>query len=276
MPETSFITTLDYGPYIRGGLVLLIGIPLLSLGCRLLSAHLKKTTSAHYAMLARKAAYYLGILLLIATALLQMKFNLTAILGAAGIFTLAIGFAAQTTLSNLISGIFLISEKSFEVGDLIDIGGTRGIVYSIDLLSVKVRTPDNLFVRLPNEQLIKSPLTNITKFPIRRMDIKIGVAYREDIARVMDILRDIANKNPYCLDEPPPLLLCTDFNTSSIDILLGLWFEKTHFLLLKNSIMHEIKTRFDAEGIEIPFPHLTLYTGSETAPLPITQTPPKP
>lgn len=143
---------------------------------------------------------------------------------------------------------------------------------SIDLLSVKLRTVDNLFVRMPNETLIKAEVTTVTRFPIRRMDINIGVAYKEDVKKVIRILKEIADNNPNCLNEPEPLVLFKDFGASSLDFLLGLWFEKTKFLELKNSIMQEIKERFDQEGIEIPFPHLTVYAGSETPAFPVTIT----
>ena len=152
---------------------------------------------------------------------------------------------------------------------MIIVNGTRGIVLSIDLLSVKLRTLDNLFVRLPNESLIKSEVTTVTRFPIRRMDINIGVAYKEDVGRVIQILKEIADANPNSLNEPVPLVIFKDFGASSLDFLLGVWFEKSKYLDLKNSIMQQIKKRFDDEGIEIAFPHLTVYAGSETEPFPI-------
>lgn len=250
-------------------LTLIIGIAIAIALARLAGKLVQRHGSAHLAMIARKAVFYIGLIIVLATTLMALDVNLTAALGAAGILTFAIGFASQTSLSNLISGLFLLGERPFEVGDLIIVGGTRGIVLSIDLLSVKLRTPDNLFVRLPNESIIKNEFTNVTRFPIRRVDVNIGVAYREDPQRVMQVLREVADANPFCLDEPEPLVLFKDFGASSLDFLLGVWVEKTQFLKLKNSIMVDIKARFDAEGIEIPFPHLTLYTGSETTPFPV-------
>ncbi|MFP4070110.1 MAG: mechanosensitive ion channel family protein, partial [Opitutales bacterium] len=208
--------------------------------------------------------------------LIHLNVNLTAVLGAAGIATVAIGFAAQTSLSNLISGLFLLGERPFEVGDLIVVGQTRGIVLSIDLLSVKLRTLDNLMVRMPNETLIKSEVTNITRFPIRRLDINIGVAYREDVDRVVRLLKEVADANPISLNEPEPLVIFENFGASSLDFMLGVWVEKSKFLDLKNSIMRDIKQRFDAEGIEIPFPHLTLYAGSDTPVFPLRLSPDAP
>lgn len=249
--------------------ILCVGLGIVFLLSRLLTRSLKQRLSPHHLLLAQKSLLYLGIVLVICTVLIHLQVNLTAVLGAAGIATVAIGFAAQTSLSNLISGLFLLGERPFEVGDLIVVGTTRGVVLSIDLLSVKLRTLDNLFVRMPNETLIKAEVTTVTRFPIRRMDINIGVAYKENVANVVRVLKEVADANPNSLTEPEPLVLFKDFGASSLEFLLGVWFEKSKFLDLKNSIMREIKERFDQEGIEIAFPHLTVYAGSETPPFPV-------
>ncbi len=217
----------------------------------------------------QKIIFFIGFAICLITVLNEFGFKLNALLGAAGVASVAIGFASQTSLSNIISGLFLYWEKPFEAGDIIQVGETTGIVISIDLMSVKLRTYDNLFVRIPNETMIKTPVTNVTKFPIRRMDINIGVAYKEDVDRVIEVLKEVADKNSYCLDEPEPLVIFQKYGESSLDFMLGLWFEKTQFVMLKNSIMRDIKNRFDAEGIEIPFPHRTIYTGAITEPFPI-------
>jgi small-conductance mechanosensitive channel len=249
--------------------VVAIGLPLVHIFSLIAAKITKKRFSEHSGVLIRKAVSYTGTIIILIMMLNQMGFKLTVLLGAAGIAGIAIGFAAQTSVSNIISGIFLISEKPFVVGDLIKAGDTLGIVFSIDLLSVKLRKLDNLFVRIPNETLIKTEVTNVTRFPIRRMDLNIGVAYKEDVGKVKEVLADIAAKNPFCLDEPKPLILFKDFGSSALEFMFGLWFVKTDYFALRNSIMQEIKERFDAEGIEIPFPHTTLYTGLATEPFPI-------
>ncbi len=229
----------------------------------------KRRLSPQSAMLLRKVVRYaLGFVILLAV-LQQLGLQLGALLGAAGVVGIAVGFAAQTSMSNLISGLFLIWEKPCAVGDVIRIGGTVGVVLSIDLLSVKVRTFDNQFVRLPNQQIISTELVNITRFPIRRMDINIGVAYKEDVGRVRQVLMELAAANPHCLDEPEPLVIFTNFGDSALEFLFAIWFEKNDYLVLKNSMMQQIKERFDAEGIEIPFPHTTVYTGVATEPFPV-------
>ena len=250
--------------------ILCVGLAIVFLAGLLLKRALKPRLSPHHLLLAQKTILYVGIVLVVCTVLIHLNVNLTAVLGAAGIVTVAIGFAAQTSLSNLISGLFLLSERPFEVGDLIVVGNTRGIVLSIDLLSVELRTHDNLFVRMPNETLIKAEVTTVTRFPIRRMDINVGVAYKENVGQVIQVLKEIADANPNSLTEPAPLILFKDFGASSLDFLVGIWFEKTKFLDLKNSIMKEIKERFDQEGIEIAFSHLTVYAGSDSPAFPVT------
>ncbi len=256
-------------PLIRSALVLLIGIPLAYALSSAAGRAVTKRVTAQAGMILRKSIFYGGLAILLVTVLHDLGFKLAALLGAAGILGVAIGFASQTSLSNIISGLFLVWERTFEVGDMIQTGDTLGIVLSIDLLSVKVRTTDNRYIRIPNESLIKSQVISVTRFPIRRMDIPVGVAYKENIGRVMAVLTEVVDKNPYALHEPRPLILFKDFGSSALELLVGIWFAKQDFLNLKNSIMREIKERFDQEDIEIAFPHLPLYSGSETEAFPV-------
>ena len=220
-------------------------------------------------VLLRRAVYYLSLGLFFVAALHQLGFNLGVLLGAAGILSVAIGFASQTSASNLVSGLFLIAERPFQVGDLIQVEGTTGEVLSVDLLSVKLRTFDNLFVRIPNETLIKTEVRTLTKLPIRRVDLPIGVAYKENLEQVRDLLFEIADRNPICLDEPKPLFIMQKFGDSALEFQFSAWALTPNFLELRTGLLLEIKKGFDGSGIEIPFPHRSLYTGSITDPFPV-------
>jgi small-conductance mechanosensitive channel len=210
-------------------------------------------------MIGRKVIGYTGFIIEFMAILGELGVKLTALLGAAGIVGIAVGFASQTSVSNIVSGLFLISEKPFAVGDVIRIGGTTGIIQSIDLLSIKIRTFDNLFVRIPNEKILTSELTNITRFPIRRMEIAITVGFREELSRVRAILTDIARRNPFCLDEPEPIVHFAEFKDWGVEILFGMWFSQSDYLSLKNSMMMDITRRFAEEGIFMASPRaLTL------------------
>jgi small-conductance mechanosensitive channel len=247
----------------------LIGLVLARMTSRGIRQWSKSRFDIHQQLLMARIASYLVLLVFVVMGLNAIGFNLGVLIGAAGILSVAIGFASQTSASNIISGLFLVAERPFSVGDLIRIGSTTGEVLSIDLLSVKLRTFDNLFVRIPNETLIKSEVTTLTRFPIRRIDLAIGVAYKEDIKRVRKVLEQVAEGNPLCLDEPKPIFVFLGFGESSLDMQFSVWVKREKFIDLKNSIHEEIKEAFDLEGIEIPFPHRSLYTGSVTEPFPI-------
>jgi small-conductance mechanosensitive channel len=271
----EILTSETFGKYFRAALIAAVGFPLSFFLSVLVARSTAKKLTPQGNMLARKSVFYISCILITLTILNQLEFKLAALLGAAGIVGIAIGFASQTSVSNIISGLFLISEQPFQVGDIIKVSDTVGIVLSVDLLSAKLRTFDNQFVRIPNEQLIKNQVNNYTHFPIRRLDINVGVAYKEDVTRVQEILKDIAAKNIYCLDEPEPLVIFSNFGNSALEFLFAVWCVKTDYLKLKQSIMTDIKERFDSEDIEIPFPHITLYTGSATEPFPIKDCTPR-
>lgn len=243
----------------RALILVIAGFVLAKLSSSLLVRLTARKLDAHRLQLLKRGSYYLILIVFLVSALHELGFNLSVLLGAAGILTVALGFASQTSASNLISGLFLVAERSFEVGDVIRVGTTSGEVLSIDLLSVKLRTFDNLFVRIPNESLIKSEVTTITRFPIRRLDIMLGVSYDQDLKNVRTVLDDVADKNPLCLEEPKPLYIFIGFGESSMDLQYSVWVKRENFLDLKNSIHQEIKEAFDANGIEIPFPQRTVH-----------------
>jgi small-conductance mechanosensitive channel len=255
---------------VRSLVILLGGIPLFFFLSRQAQKFVSRRYSAQQAMIAAKIIKYSGIVLVTLMVFNQLGFKLAPLLGAAGIVGIAIGFASQTSVSNIISGLFLIAEEPFVVGDVISIGDTTGQVLSVDILSVKLRTFDNKFVRIPNESIIKGQVTNITHFPIRRADIEISVAYKENLEKVRHVLLELAEKNPLCLQEPEPLVILKGFGNSSIDFNFAVWAQKTDFLKLRNSLQEEIKKKFDQEGIEIPFPHISLYTGEASKPFPVS------
>ncbi len=266
------------GMVVRAAVLLGLGLALAPLASRLVRRMAEHRFSRHHLQLTRRLVFYVVLGLFAASALRELGFSLGVLMGAAGVLTVAIGFASQTSASNLISGLFLIGERPFEVGDIIRVGSTTGEVLSIDALSVKLRTFDNLYVRLPNESLIKSEVTTLTRFPIRRLDLTLGVAYREDIAHVREVLMAVADKNTLCLDEPAPLFIFLGFGDSALDIQFSVWATRENYLALRNAITAEIKTAFDAANIEIPFPHRSLYAGSMTEPFPvaIVDRPPQP
>ncbi|MAX53590.1 MAG: mechanosensitive ion channel protein [Methylophaga sp.] len=269
---TEWINNIDAAWFIavfEALIYFIVGLILAKMASRAVRQWSKNRFDTHQQLLMARVASYLILLVFIVMGLNAIGFNLGVLIGAAGVLSVAIGFASQTSASNIISGLFLVAERPFSVGDLIKVGETTGEVLSIDLLSVKLRTFDNLFVRIPNETLIKSEVTTLTRFPIRRIDLSIAVALKEDIKAVRKVLEKVAEANPLCLDEPKPKFVFLGFGDSSLNMQFSVWVKRESFIELKNSIHEEIKEAFDAESIEIPFPHRSLYTGSVTEPFPI-------
>jgi len=256
---------------LRIGIILVVGIIIITIISAITNKLLPAKMTQQRQMLIKRFFRYTLIVILFLIIVSELKINLTAIFGAAGVIGIVIGVASQTSIGNIVSGFFLVSEKPFEIGDLIKIGDKTGTVYSIDLLSIKIKTFDNLLLRIPNQTVISSEVTNVTRFPIRRLDFDLSVAYKEDLEKVKQILERVVKRNPLCLDEPEPIIVFKTFGPSGIHIILGVWFEKSNYLKVKNSVFQEVKLAFETEGIEIPFPHLSIYAGEATKPFPFIE-----
>ncbi len=254
---------------LSAGLVLLVGLIIAWLARLSLARLLAHRTSAEHSAVVSRIFGFILVIVVCLISLRQLGFDLGLLLGAAGILTVALGFASQASASNLISGLFLVGEQPFVVGDIIKVGDFTGEVVSIDLISVKLRTFDNLFVRVPNEKLLKTEITNLTRFPIRRFDLVLSVAYKEDLSQVRELLLNVASRHPLCLDEPAPLMIFIGFEESGQKVQFSAWAAREKWLDLRNTLPEEIKRAFDEKGIAIPFPHRTLYVGELTRPFPV-------
>jgi small-conductance mechanosensitive channel len=251
---------------ILAAVIAVVGLLALRFLSALINRMTRKYLSQQYSMLLRKAIQYTGAVIVLFIILSVLGVKITALLGAAGIVGIAVGFAAQTSMSNLISGLFLISEKPFQIGDAIKVGDKTGVILSIDLLSVKIQTFDNQYIRIPNSLLINTELTNVTRFPIRRLDIRFAVPYDTDVSLLRRVLLKAAASTPNCLDEPEPIIVFNEFGESGMQFLFGVWFHKPDQLEVKNSLMQRIKESFDAEGIRFALPARALHDAPPAAP----------
>lgn len=202
---------------------------------------------------------HLGLVFLSCTlALDALGFDLKVLLGAAGVLTVAIGFAAQTSASNLISGLFLMIERPFVVGDSIAVGDLRGEVMAVDLLSTKIRTFTNMMVRVPNETLVKSSITNLSYFPIRRVDLEVGVDYASNLDTVEKVIREALAGHPSVLRNPEPSVQMRGFGPSSIDFDVQVWTETGNVATVKPELYRALNRAFQQNKINIPFPTRTI------------------
>ncbi len=260
-PIKESFTNIPYGLLLEALILLIIGVLSVRLIRFLALKLIMKKSALQNQMLMGKLINYTGFFIVLIIILAQLGIKLSALLGAAGILGIAIGVASQKSLGNIISGFFMVTEKSFEIGDAITVGDKTGIVYSIELLSIMLKTFDNVLIRIPHETLISTNIVNITRFPIRRMDLFITVSYKSEMNQVMEILGNVARNNAFCLDEPNPFILIKEFQDSGILIQYGIWFEKNDYVLVRNAILSDVLEAFRAEGITIPYPHITIENG---------------
>ena len=186
--------------------------------------------------------------------------DIVSILGAAGVLGVAIGFASQTSLSNVICGVFLVSERSIQLGDYIRVDAVEGTVESINLLSVHLRQIDNSLVRVPNQLLIQTPTVNITGNDLRRCDLPIGVAYDSNLEEVRELLLQVIADSPGFLSTPAPVVQFLGFADSSLNLRVGAWCKTSDYWELRYELACHILKAFTEHGIEIPFPCRTLYS----------------
>lgn len=254
----ALLESLRLGDVVRAAVVVVLGAIVVRMIARGVGSLVERRLSPQEGMIARRLTTWVFGSLVFLAALNELGFDLRVLLGAAGVLTVAVGFASQTSASNLISGLFLMAERPFVVGDLIQIDGRTGEVLSIDLLSVKLRTFDNLLVRVPNEDIIKKHIVNLTHFPIRRVDLQLRVPYGTDLEHVREILDEVAERNPLCMTEPAPLFVFQRFGEAGIEFQYSVWGTRQNFLDLLNSMPLEIETTLRAQGIEVPAPRRSI------------------
>jgi small-conductance mechanosensitive channel len=245
----------------KAALYYLVGILIIRLTSFLTRRLTSSKVSRQSRMILNKIVTYVGMSVLLVVILAELGVNLAALLGAAGILGLAVGVASQKSLGNMVSGLFLLSERSFEIGDVIKVGDKVGIVHDVDLLAVKMRTFDNLLVRIPNETLISTEVINITRYPIRRMDFEFSVPMDTDLTSLETLLRDSAESNPVSLEEPKPIFLLKKWDHDGIAVLFGAWFLKEDFIELKNSMFRDITTRLKDANITVSIPRIRVESG---------------
>jgi small conductance mechanosensitive channel len=184
-----------------------------------------------------------------------------AIIGAAGF---VIAFALQNSLSNFASGILMLVYRPFDTGDVINVAGTVGKVESMNLLSTQLRSPDNQLVIVPNNSVWGDVITNITGITQRRVDMVFGIGYNDDIDKVQKILEEIVNGHELVLKEPEAIVKLHELADSSVNFICRPWVSPGDYWTVYWDITREVKRRFDAENVSIPFPQRDVHIYRET------------
>lgn len=211
--------------------------------------------------MSRRIIFIIG--LLIGLSMLEINIGpVVAIIGAAGF---VVAFALQNTLGNFASGIMIMFYRPFDVGDLIEVSGVFGNVKSMTLVSTSVTTLDNKLMLVPNNDIWGNTITNATKSSERRVDMLFGIGYADDIEKARQVLDKILEDHSKVLDFPERMVRLHELGDSSVNFICRPWVKTADYWDVYWDVTRQVKERFDAEGISIPFPQRDIHVYQEAA-----------
>jgi small-conductance mechanosensitive channel len=176
-----------------------------------------------------------------------------------GILGIILGFASQTVVSNFISGLFLIIEKPMKIGDQVEIDGMTGFVEDVHIISTTLRTYEGIFVRIPNQMVFTTKLTNFTGNVVRRFEYNVGIRYSDDAAQAIALIKELINSYPFALVEPAPQVFVNNLGDNAVELMVRVWAPVSEWYALKMAMLWDIKSGLEKNGIEIAFPQRTLW-----------------
>lgn len=182
--------------------------------------------------------------------------SLVAIVGAAG---LAVGLALKDSLSNFAAGVMLILFRLFREGHYVEVAGTSGTVKEIRIFATVLTSPDNKVITVPNAEILANNIVNYSEKPTRRVDMVFGVSYDADLSQVKKILEEVVAEDERCLKDPAPTIVVGELADSSVNFLCRPWVNSADYWPVKWGMTEEVKRRFDAAGIGIPYPQMDVH-----------------
>ncbi len=226
---------------------------------RILAGKVDPNNSTFLVKLVKWVIYFIGFL--IASPFLHI--DLSGLMVAGGVVAVALGFASQNTLSNFVAGVLLMFERPVALGDNISVNGTEGYVQEIGLLSTTIRTYEGIFVRIPNDSMFSSDITNYVAHIARRFDYDIGISYSEDADKAIGIIKEVIDKHPYALRSPAPTIYVDLLDASSVNLKVRIWAPSGYWWDVKTELLWKIFKALRTAGVDIPFQQVTLWFGDD-------------
>ncbi len=256
----SNVTVLDL---IFAVIIILVSLLISKIITSYLKRALKHRLSKDYYKLFVKLIHTVIIFLVILSVLPLLGVNLAGLLVAGGIVALVIGFASQSTVSNLISGIFLMIDRTVKIGDSVNIGDVSGVIEDISIITTAVRTYDGLYVRLPNEKVFNTNITNYVINVARRFEYTIRIRHDHDAVKAMEIINDLIEKHPFALKDPTPTVYVDEIGENSIIIITKIWAPLTEWFNVKKDLLWKIKITMEDHGIEMSIPQREVWFAND-------------
>ncbi|MEM9530377.1 MAG: mechanosensitive ion channel domain-containing protein [Pseudomonadota bacterium] len=199
------------------------------------------------------------LLVVVVAALDQLGLNTTSIVAVLGAAGLAVGLALQDSLKNFAAGVMLIIFRPFKTGDFVEVAGVSGSVEELSVFWSKLKTPDNKAVTLPNGDVLAGPITNYSAKETRRVDMVFGIGYDDDIELAGRILKEIVTGHDKVLADPAPVVALHELADSSVNFVVRPWAKTSDYWAVYWDVHKQVKKRFDAEGVSIPYPQMDVH-----------------
>lgn len=230
---------------------------------KVVTIYLKKSLSGRMKreeldLLVRVVSYFIILIGLLAAST-HLNLDISGILVAGGVIGVIIGFASQSIVSNLISGIFIIIERPVKIGDSIRIGDVSGVIEEIKILSTTLMTFDGVYVRIPNEKIFTSNITNYVAHPGRRIEYSIGIGYSSDAAQAIALITSRLEDEPFVLKEPVPDVYVERLGENSVVLSVWFWAPSEEWFTMKKKMLQELRMLLSTSGIEINFPQRVVW-----------------
>ncbi len=177
--------------------------------------------------------------------------SLLAIFGAAG---LAVGLALQGSLSNFAAGVLIVAFRPYKVGDFIEAGGEAGTVVEVQIFTTILKSPDNKKIIVPNDQIMSGTITNYSTLGTRRVDMVFGIGYDDDIDAAYKAIQEVLDADERILADPAYTVALNELADSSVNFIVRPWVDSADYWGVYNDVTEQVKRKFDASGISIPFP----------------------
>ncbi|MFC2156268.1 mechanosensitive ion channel family protein [Acidobacteriota bacterium] len=192
--------------------------------------------------------------------------NLTGILFAGSLAGIIIGFASQSLVGNIISGLFIIIERPLKIGDQVNIDNVTGFVEDIRIISTTIRTYDGFYVRIPNQTVFTTNLTNYVGHKVRRFNYIVGIRYSDDADKAIAIIKEVVKIQPFALYKPKPQIFVDNLGDNAVNIKVRVWAPVSEWYDVKMTLLWKIKKTLEEQGIEIAFPQRTLWFANKLDP----------
>ncbi|RMH94861.1 mechanosensitive ion channel family protein [Lysobacter pythonis] len=213
----------------------------------------------------RNVAFATLMVVVVIAALQQLGIPTTSLLAMVGAAGLAIGLALKDSLSNIASGVMLIMLRPFKAGDSIRIGGIEGVVEQVRIFTTFLRTYQNELIVLPNSEITRQAIVNLTHKPVRRVDVAVGIGYGNRIDHARKVLLELAANCPMVLKSPATVVLATDLGENSVNLSLRAWCKPDDFLEVRSELIEAVHREFATAGISIPYPQRDLHVYHQDA-----------